>query len=174
MLFETDVEFFQLDDETLDKENQWACNCCYGKLITNNEITFHTLQATLYRVCARSVLRMKMLPNGFFQFFFQNKVGRQGIRKKSPWHLENYYLQLALGSVDILPKDSDFEWFDGWVKIWEIKDYFVTEVVAQNQLQMCGISIVQLKDLNQDGDQFFRVKMKINTIRPLKHTLYYC
>lgn len=48
--------------------------------------------------------------------------------------------------------------------VWGLEYLFVTEAVAQNLLQRYGITAVQLKDENRNGDKYTRVKMKITVV----------
>lgn len=78
---EDDTKHFQLDNDALDIVRLWASNCCYGKVITERKLTFRSLRTTLDCVWAHSIFRMKLLPEGYYQIFFQDESHMGGILK---------------------------------------------------------------------------------------------
>lgn len=92
---------------------------------------------------------------------------------RSPWYLDNYFLILIPGSIEVTSLASDFEWFEGWIQVWGLDDSsYVTEKVAHNLLGRPDISAVQIKDVNKDGEKYFHIKMKISSLNSIKKYFY--
>lgn len=118
------VHVFIYTNYAMDVAGLWASNCCYGKILADREISFRSIRSTPERVWARSPFHVRMLPEGFLKFFFLSERDTMGIVAKSTWYLGNYFLMVVLGFVNIAPQDRDLEWFEGWVQIWGLQDYF--------------------------------------------------
>lgn len=165
---DVDIAYIPMDKHSKSITRSWEQNCCYGRFYSDWVTSFQSLQHTLDGIQTQAEFTVTIMENEILQILFQTLKDMHGIMEKSSWNIEKDLLVLLIRDIYTILAPQDFSWVITWAQVWEYPTPYVTEVVAQNFLQLSEVLVIQVRALTRNGKKYFRFKVRINITTPLR------
>ncbi|CAN1227749.1 hypothetical protein LINGRAPRIM_LOCUS1217 [Linum grandiflorum] len=148
-------------------------NCVVGSLLTTRPYNFQKLKHRMAIVWEPGMwMKAEELGQNLLLFRFYSELDLRWVIDNGPWHFERFLLVLHELKTGEDPTMIPLHHADSWVQIHNLQPSFFRESVGRGLGDFIGkyVSYDTERNVYKNKDSFIRIRVTLDTTKPLKRT----
>lgn len=162
----------QISENDFTDGTQECQTTLVGKFFTDRDLQLRNLKPAMEKSWRCKDFTYSRLRNNIYQFFFKQDSAVSFVLSNGPWCFDNILLVLKPWTRSVLSSDLAFNTCLFWIHVRGLPRECVTEAVGLKLVaSMCGCEELQIREVTDSKEKFFRIRALVEVTLPLARGL---